>query len=193
MLIDVIFVVLMVLALFKGYSKGLIVALFSVLAFIVGIAAALKLSTIVANRLKESVSVANNWLPLVSFLIVFIVVVVLVQFGAKLIEKTFQIAMLGWANRLAGALLYMVLYTILFSILLFYASNMNILKAETIANSSTYAYVAPWGPKAIEGFATLVPWFKNMFAQLELFFDNMAKKVASLQAPDSFLYLTAQV
>jgi len=193
MLIDIIFVVLMVLALFKGYSKGLIVALFSVVAFIVGIAAALKLSTIVANRLSASMSVANNWLPLVSFLIVFIIVVVAIQFGAKLIEKTFQLAMLGWANRLGGALLYMILYTILYSILLFYALNMNIIKSETIAQSATYEHIAPWGPKAINGFATLVPWFKDMFAELESFFDKVAKKAASIHTLGSSLYLSAQL
>ena len=41
MIIDIIFVVLLGLAFFKGGSKGLIVAVFSLLGFIIGMAAAM--------------------------------------------------------------------------------------------------------------------------------------------------------
>ncbi len=46
MLIDIIVVILLVMAIFKGLRKGLIVAVFSFLAFLIGLAAALKLSTL---------------------------------------------------------------------------------------------------------------------------------------------------
>ncbi|MES2774345.1 MAG: CvpA family protein [Bacteroidota bacterium] len=178
MIIDIVFVVLMVMAVIKGFSRGLIVALFSVLAFIIGIAAALKLSAVVANRLKENISVSNQWLPVISFAVVFIIVVVLVRLGAKLIEKTFQVVLLGWLNRLGGILLFAVLYTLIFSVVLFYTQQMNLIKPETIASSATYGYIAPWGPKVIDGFGKLLPIFKDMFSDLESFFDSLAKKAA---------------
>jgi membrane protein required for colicin V production len=178
MIIDILFLVIMVMAVIKGFSRGLIVALFSVLAFIVGIAAAIKLSAVVANYLKENISVSNQWLPIISFAVVFILVVILVRLGAKLVEKTFQIAMLGWVNRIGGILLFVVLYTVLFSVVLFYAQKINIIKTETIAASATYNYIAPWGPKTIDGFGKLIPVFKDMFSDLESFFDGLAKKAA---------------
>ncbi|MEO7309764.1 MAG: CvpA family protein [Chitinophagaceae bacterium] len=178
MLIDIVFLALMVIAVFKGFSKGLIIALFSVVAYIVGIAAALKLSTVVANRLKDSISVSNQWLPVISFAVVFIIVVILVRLGAKLIEKTFQVALLGWVNRLAGILLFIVIYTLIYSVVLFYADKMGLLKPETIATSNSYNYIAPWGPKVIDGLAKLIPVFKDMFSDLESFFDSLAKKAA---------------
>ncbi len=178
MIIDILFLVIMVMAVIKGFSRGLIVALFSVLAFIVGIAAAIKLSAVVANYLKENISVSNQWLPIISFAAVFILVVLLVRLGAKLVEKTFQIAMLGWVNRIGGILLFVVLYTVLFSVVLFYAQKINIIKTETIAASTTYSYIAPWGPKTIDGFGKLIPVFKDMFSDLESFFDGIAKKAA---------------
>ena len=176
MIIDILFLVIMVMAVFKGFSRGLIVALFSVLAFIVGIAAAIKLSAVVANYLKENISLSNQWLPIISFAAVFILVVILVRLGAKLVEKTFQIAMLGWVNRIGGILLFVALYTVLFSVILFYAQKINIIKTETIAASATYSYIAPWGPKTIDGFGKLIPIFKDMFSDLESFFDKLAKK-----------------
>ena len=51
MIIDIIFVILIVLALLQGYRRGLIVAVFSLISIIVGLAAAIKLSAVVANYL----------------------------------------------------------------------------------------------------------------------------------------------
>lgn len=160
----------------KGYSRGLVVALFSILAFIIGIAAAMKLSAVVANLLAKSISISNQWLPIVSFVVVFVIVVLLVRLGAKLVEKTFRIVLLGWVNKLGGILLFVALYTLIFSILLFYAQKINIIRPNTIAQSATYHYVEPWGHKVIDGFGSIIPLFKGMFNDLESFFDNMAKK-----------------
>ena len=53
MIIDLIFAVVIVLAIFKGYQRGLIVGLFSLVAVIIGLAAAMKLSAVVAKYIGE--------------------------------------------------------------------------------------------------------------------------------------------
>jgi len=58
MLIDLIFALLLVMAIIKGYQKGFIVAFFSIIAFIIGLAAALKLSAVVAEYLIQSVNIS---------------------------------------------------------------------------------------------------------------------------------------
>lgn len=72
MLIDVVFLIMLVFAVFKGLRNGLIVGLFSFLAIFVGLAAALKLSTLVAAYLGTQTSVSERWLPFLAFAIVFI-------------------------------------------------------------------------------------------------------------------------
>jgi membrane protein required for colicin V production len=174
MLIDIIFFVLLAVAIFKGFTKGLIIAVFSVFALIIGLAAALKLSVVTASRLKDAVHVASKWLPVISFVLVFLVVVLLVRLCARVIQKTTEWAFLGWANKLGGILLYMVLYTVILSVVLFYAEKLNIITAATIASSKTYSFIKPWGPKAINIIGALVPFFKDMFHQLEVFFDRFS-------------------
>ena len=176
MLIDIIYLILLALAVFKGYSKGLIVAIFSFLAIFIGLAAALKLSTTVAVWLGKSVNIGERLLPVLAFLIVFIAVAVLTRIVAGLIQKALQLALLGFANRLAGMLLYVILYTIVFSIVLFYASKINLINENTISASYTYNFIEPWGPKAIAIFGEVLPWFKNMFLQLENFFGKAVEK-----------------
>src|SRR5437868_7100097 len=152
MMIDIIFVVLMLMALFKGISKGFIVALFSCLAFFIGLAAALKLSALVATHLTQSTNLTGFWLPIVSFLIVFFIVGFIVRLGAKWIQKTVELALLGWLNRLLGVIFYGVLYMIIFSILLFYATEINMIKQNAIDASKTYTFIQPWGPFVMNAF-----------------------------------------
>ncbi len=176
MLIDIVFLLVIILAIFKGLSKGLVLGIFSLLAFIIGLAAALKLSAVVANYLKGSVVSLAKWLPFISFIVVFILVVFLVGLGARLIKKTLQFAMLGWLDSLGGMVLYVIIYTIIFSVFLFYAEKLMLVKPEMVRDSKIYPYVSEWGPKAINSMGKIIPWFKDMFAQLEAFFDGIAKK-----------------
>jgi membrane protein required for colicin V production len=177
MLIDIIFVIVLLLALYKGYRKGFIVGLFSLIAIFVGLAAAIKLSAVVAQKLGHSSKTSQEWLPLLSFILVFIAVVILVYLGAKAIEGVVKMAMLGWLNRLGGMIFFAALYILVYSVLLFYLTKMNLIKEGTIHSSVTYSFVEPWAPKALDGLGKLVPLFRNMFGELGNFFEGVSKRV----------------
>lgn len=179
MLIDIILVVLLVLAIIKGYQRGLIVGVFSLLAIIIGLAAAMKLSTVVAGYIGKAIKISDAWLPVISFAVVFILVILLVRLGANMLQKTVEISMLGWVNRLGGILFYLAIFIIVYSIILFYAEQVKLIQPETIKDSVTYSYIQPWGPKVIDGFATVVPVFKDMFTDLQSFFDGVAQKIST--------------
>jgi len=176
MIVDILFGVLLLFAVIKGWRRGLIIAVFSVIAIIVGIAAAMKLSTLVASWLKDSTNVSVQWLPFLSFAIVLIGVILLIRLGANLIEASMEITLMGWVNRLGGMLLYIIVYTLAFSVFLFYATELKLFKEETIAQSVTYSKIQPLGPMVINAVGRLIPWFKDMFTELEGFFDHVAKQ-----------------
>ena len=177
MILDIIVAVILILAVIKGYRQGLIVALFSVIAFIIGLAAALKLSVVVAGYIGQAVKISDQWLPIISFALVFLIVVLLVRLGARFIQRTVEFAMLGWLNRIGGILLFAGLYILIFSVLIFYADQLGFIKPETKSASVIYAYIQPWGPKLMEGLGKIIPVFKGMFNDLEDFFDGVSKQV----------------
>jgi len=177
MFIDIIFIVLLIIAIIKGYSKGFIIAVFSLLAIIIGLTAAIKLSVVTASWLKDAIHVAAKWLPVIAFAVVFIIVVLLVRLGAKALEKTAEFVLLGWLNKLGGIFLYIILYTVILSVLLFYAEKVNLVQPATLASSKTYEFIKPWGPKAINAIGSLIPVFKDMFQQLEDFFAGLSHKM----------------
>lgn len=177
MLIDLIFAVLILIAIIKGYQKGLIIALFSIVAFIIGLAAAIKLSAVTASYVKDQVNISSKWLPFIAFIIVFIAVVVLIRLGGKLIEKAIQVVLLGWLNRMGGIILYSVIYTLIFSIFIYYAEKLQLLQPPVIRSSQIYSFIQPWGPAVINGFGKIIPLFKDMFSELESFFGAVSNKI----------------
>ncbi|HZH94999.1 MAG TPA: CvpA family protein [Flavisolibacter sp.] len=177
MFLDLIVLVLLVIAIFKGLRKGFIVGVFSFLAFLIGLAAALKLSAVAAGYIVKNVNVSQQWLPVIAFALVFILVVFLVNLSAKALEGLVQVALLGWLNRLGGVLLFSLLYLFIFSILLFYAESLHFINPDTVQASVTYPFLHPLGPKVMTALSTVIPFFKNMFGELTKFFENVSKKV----------------
>ena len=174
MTIDVVFLLFMVLAIFRGIGHGFIISVCSAIAIFIGLAAAIRLSASVAAWVENSAHHSYRWLPVATFLLIFLGVVILVRLGARLLEKAVDLAMMGWLNKLAGVLLYAAIYTIVLSVVLFYAVQLHLIGPATLKASVTYPYIRPWGPVVIDEFGKFVPWFKGMFIRLEDFFSRFA-------------------
>lgn len=177
MIIDVLFLIALIAAIINGLRKGLIVAIFSIIGFVIGIAAALKLSTVVANWLGQSTNIGAKWLPVLGFIAVFIVVVLLIRVGAKFLESAVEFAMMGWLNKIGGVVLYAILYTLLFSVFLFFTEQTGFFSVSAAEESVSYKWIAPWGSKTMNAIGDFIPWFKNMFTDLQDFFANFNQKV----------------
>lgn len=161
---------MLIAAIIKGYSKGLVLAAFSFFAIIIGLAAALKLSATVSLWLQKSTNIAHYWLPFLSFLIIMVAVYFIVQALAKTVEKILQFALMGWLNKLGGILFFSLLYISIYSTVLFFILQMGILNLYTINNSKTFPFLSQFAPKVIEILSVLLPFLKSVFLDLSNFF-----------------------
>ena len=169
-MIDIVFLVLMALAVWKGYSKGLVVALFSFVGMIVGMLLALKCSAMVAIWLGEETKLDAKWLPFLAFLLIIIGVYFGVRILAALVQKSLEFAMLGWANRIGGILLYALLYSSLLTLVLFYVYKLQLLSADAKANSQFYHFMHGFAKPLLSFIADALPFIKNILQQLSDFF-----------------------
>ena len=166
----------MAFAIYRGFTRGLIVAVFSLVAFVLGLAAALKLSAVLAAYLAES-GMEGRWWPVLCFILIFMAVVVLVRLGAAALEKVVQWSMLGWINRLGGILLYAAVFALGYSVLLWLANQLYWLSPEVKLQSVVYPYIEHLGPKVIEQMGRVLPVFRDVFAELEAFFEHAARQI----------------
>ena len=179
MLLDIIFLGLMVSAAIKGFRRGLVMAVFSLLAFVVGLAAALKLSATVAGMLQDSTGQASRWWPFVAFLVVMLLVGSLVRLAGRLLERSLEFAMLGWVNSLGGFLVFAVLHTLLYSIVLFFGNKMHLIPASVRDASVVLPWIEPWGTWTIDMVGQWLPSMRGIFDDLQGFFGTVDRKLKS--------------
>lgn len=104
--LDIIILVCLGTSLLIGVWKGLVAQLFAVAALLVSAWASMKFSVTCSEWLGTLLTdIQPVVLKTFSFLIIFICTAVLTGLAGRLMEKCIKIAMLGWANRLFGALL----------------------------------------------------------------------------------------
>ena len=101
-ILDILFILPLGYAGYKGFRKGFIIELFTLLALFVGIYAGIHLSDGVTRWMRESLGWNSNLLPAISFTVLFLGLGAMVYFGGKALEQVMKIAQLGTMNKLAG-------------------------------------------------------------------------------------------
>ena len=148
---------------YKGWTKGFIMAIVSFISFFIGLALALQFSGWVEGYLKKQTESDNGWLAFLAFLIVLIGSIIAIRLLGKIIEKSMELVMLGIVNRLAGIALYLFIYLSIFAVLLVYLKQFNIVGTETATHSTSFIYLINFGGWVIDFFAEWLPALKNLF------------------------------
>lgn len=137
--IDAILIIPLLWAAYKGFKKGLIIEIFSLLALFAGIYGGIHFSDLVADWLKDAVNIKEKYLPAVSFALTFIGVVVLVFYLGKMLEKVITMAAMKPLNKIAGAGFSLLKYGLILSIILGFllpiCKNLDILDQSSIEGS----------------------------------------------------------
>ena len=91
--IDIFIVCLIFLGFYRGYSKGFIIELSSLLAIVLGVYGSLKFSDLTLNFItiyfsEKLETIDSNYLKIFSFAFTFIVIIVSISFLAKLFSNS---------------------------------------------------------------------------------------------------------
>ena len=171
MSVDVTALIILALFFIRGYTRGVIVAVFSVAAILLGILMSMKLSQTLASWMLQHGYTSATWAPMLSYAMLFMGVVLAVRLLAKMLQKMAEGLMLGLANRLAGGLLYSFAGAILFSSLLWLTVRVGAIDGTVVSASKTYPYFANLAPWFFSMAGALLPFAKDVFEQLGIFFD----------------------
>ncbi len=103
---------------FKGYKKGLIYELASLAGIVIGSLLAVRL----ANWFSALIGLDGENALLIAFFIIFIAVIILSLFAAKLVERFVKLMHVGIVNNLAGALFGLLKGVCIVGVLLYYVA-----------------------------------------------------------------------
>lgn len=136
--------------LYKGFTSGIIMEVARIVALIAGVYLAVRFAQELSEYLYRNSDISNEFLPIISFALIFIVVVVLVHFFAKAIEKLAKAVALDWANKAIGAAFGIFRVAFVLSVLVMIATRFELLtelkKGETVKQSFLFEPVEQLAP-----------------------------------------------
>ncbi|PCJ87479.1 MAG: colicin V production protein [Flavobacteriales bacterium] len=148
--LDVVLAVPLIWGIYKGFSKGLIIEVASLLALALGIYGGLKFSGFAADWLTAHGEFNKRYVPLASFAITFAVIVLGVYAFAKLLEKIVNIVSLKLINKLAGAVFGVLKIAVILSVLLLLFDTVDkkleLIPSETKTSSILYRPIKSLAP-----------------------------------------------
>ena len=143
-ILDIIIIIFLGLLLILGIKKGFIISLASLIALVLGIYAAVHFSNYLDGILLEHLKPSRTWLPILSFTITFLVVVILVLLLGKALEKLVDIMGMGIFNHIFGGIFGLLKGVILLSVIFFIINSADpkskIITPEAKKKSYLYGY-----------------------------------------------------
>ncbi len=124
--LDIILAIPLLWFAYKGFRKGLVIELTSLVALLLGIYMAIHFSDITATYLSEWFNIQGKYISIVSFSLTFIGVVILVYFVGKLIEKFVDILLLGLVNKALGMLFGLLKMALVLSTFIYILNSISI-------------------------------------------------------------------
>jgi membrane protein required for colicin V production len=100
--LDIIIAIPMIWFGWKGFGKGLIIELASLISLALGIYIAIRFAHYAAVKLKSAVNISDEYINLTAFILTFIAVVALVFLFAKVLEGALKMVSLSVMNKLVG-------------------------------------------------------------------------------------------
>lgn len=110
---------------FIGFKKGLIIEVASIVAMLLAVFGAYKLSPRLSPVVLSMLDVSEAAAGLVAFGILFIIIVILVHFLAKGLEKVVKAVALGTFNRIAGACFGAIKFLVICGLVLFFIDRID--------------------------------------------------------------------
>jgi membrane protein required for colicin V production len=145
-MIDVIILAVMLYAVYKGWTTGLVAQVASLVGYLVGLTIAWSCYGRLADYLAPHLGSSGFGVSALAFLLILIAVPVALGIAANIITKAVDIMCLGWINRLAGAAVAFVKYTLFLGCILLVLNALHILGEEGKAESRLYEPVTMvWG------------------------------------------------
>jgi membrane protein required for colicin V production len=115
--IDLIIIVLLILAVLRGFTDGFVKEVASLLALVLGIWGAIKFSSFTAAKLYDWFDITGQYVGIISFLITFLVIVVIIHFVGALADKMVEAISIGFLNRLLGMVFGLIKNVLILSVI----------------------------------------------------------------------------
>lgn len=157
--LDIIILVLLAWGAFRGFTQGFILQLVTFIAIFIGIWASIYFSDSMSAFLTQNFDITGKYLPVLSFVLIFVLVIVIAHLIGMLLTRFFELVALGWLNRLGGIAFGVLKMAFIISVLLTIQNRMkekmHIISEKQIETSLLYKPLAGIAPAVFPSLKTI--------------------------------------
>ena len=165
--LDIILLIPLVFGAVLGYRKGLLIELIGIVAFVLAIVAGFKLMEVGMVYLDEYIDGFNELLPFLSFILIFLGIILLINMLGKLLKKMIDMTILGGFDSVAGAIVGILKWAIGVSILLWLCVNFGIELPGQDEDLVLFPFLSEMGPGLIASLDTVLPFAQEMLESIK--------------------------
>ena len=147
MYLDIVFVLIIVLSFYYGFSRGIVKVITSISSLIFGFFIAHAFMPFGEALISQWFHIRDAWLPICAFLLLFILTVIVIRLFGKLLESFLKLSLLNVFNRIVGGIAFVFLGSLVLSIVISLGLYLNLFTEELKKESYLFDYfelVWPW-------------------------------------------------
>lgn len=163
--IDILILIPLGYAAWKGFKKGLIIEVFTLLALLVGIYAGIHFSDWTSDLIAGYFEIEPNYLPVVAFTLTFLCVGAIVFFAGKALEQVIKVVNLSPINKIFGVIFGLLKMVYFISVLLIlletYDERGDFIPTDMKENSMLYTPIKTTASATIPAVEESSIWLRN--------------------------------
>ena len=164
--IDIVLGLIILLAFYSGFKKGLFVTLASLVGLIAGVFGAIYFSGFASDFISDRFDWSEQTTQLTAFAITFLIIVIVISMAGKFLTKIADFAALGLANKILGGVFALLQYTFIVSIVFMFINASASLSGYFISeerkeNSILYGPIEAIAPLIVPHIIRSVDALKN--------------------------------
>ncbi len=147
--LDVILLLLFIPGIVRGVSKGFLEQALALVGIVFSVWAAFKFLGPACTLLEQYITLPENLLQIVAFVVILVVVSLGVLLLAKLLTKVVEMALLGWLNKTLGAVSSILITALVLGVLIILFDTVNVqfelVKSDILDTSVVYNALKDFG------------------------------------------------
>lgn len=175
MVIDVLLLGVVVYGFFLGFKGGIVNAIFRVMSIFLALMAAFKFSPYMTEALEKAFNTYNPLMFIAGFIVMFFLTMWVLRWAGEFLTTSLEVVHVNLPNQIIGGVVLSFLFTVLYSLIIWFAEGASMISEKTKFESKTLVYLQPLPQKTFAVIGDMKPSFQHFFEKANQMMDNVDK------------------
>lgn len=153
---------------YQGFKKGFVLEVIAIISFILAIIGGFKLMHWGMDLIDQYFEISGALLPYISFVVIFIGIILLVNLIGRVFKKILDLTLLGAVDNVAGAFISILKWAFGISVLLWLSASFGLeLSEDWTIDSFFYDPIMSFAPGFVNFITDYIPYTHDLFDHIQ--------------------------